>query len=251
MQFGIHTGLTLLAETKANKTYSASGPTVNMATRLERAAPPGGILISSDTYNYIRGVFLVEVLDPIRLRGSKEAMLTYLVRGAKPRAFRKSVPEVEGVETKLIGRDAELKVLTELMEGATEDQETQIVTVIGDAGMGKSRLLYELSEWEEKLPGDFWYFPAQAAPQTVNQPFGLMRALFVYRFDVQDSDPITTVQAKFEHGVSAFIEDNNREKAHLLAYLLGFPFPDSPYLRNQDHQQLIVQAQRVMLEYLR
>jgi class 3 adenylate cyclase len=254
MQIGLHTGVTLLTRTTTPPStsgggVSASGATVNMATRLERAAPAGSIVISAETYNYVRGVFLVEGLAPVRLRGGKEPVELYLVNGVKPRTFRQATPAVEGIETKLIGREAELKLLIEAMETAAEDEETQVVTLVAEAGLGKTRLLYELNEWEDKQEGDFWYFPAYTTPQMVNQPFGLFRELLSYRFEIQDSDSLTVAQDKFERGVAAFMGPNTGEQAHLMAHLLGITFPDSPYLRNKDPQQLNNLGQKYLTDF--
>lgn len=249
VQIGIHTGITLLTRNDEEGTYSASGPTVNMATRLERAAPAGGILISPETYRQVRGVFLVEGLAPVRFRGSKDAVEVYLVKGVKPRIFHRIVPAVEGLETRLVGREAELKLLIEAMETAMEDEETQVVTIVGEAGLGKSRLLYELSEWEEKLEGDFWYFPTHITSQMVNQPFAMFRELFSFRFEIQDSDSPAVVQEKVERGVARFMGPGTTEQAHVVAHLLGFTFPDSPYLQHRDPQQLNSLAQKYLIDF--
>jgi predicted ATPase/class 3 adenylate cyclase/tRNA A-37 threonylcarbamoyl transferase component Bud32 len=249
VQVGIHTGLTLLTRSQESGSYSASGPTVNMTARLEQSAPVGGILISPETYNYVRGVFLIEGLDPIRFRGRKQAVQLYLVKGVKPRTFRQTTPAVEGIDTRTIGREAELKQLIEALEMATEDEETQVVTVVSEAGLGKTRLLYELSEWEEKLEGDFFYFPTHTTPQMVHQPFALFRELFSFRFEIHDSDSLDVVQAKFEQGLAGFIGPDTTEQAHIIAHLLGFTFPDSPYLQNRDPQQLNSLAQKYLTDF--
>ena len=249
MQIGIHSGLALLTYNADSSMYNSSGTTVNTASRLERSSPAGGILISQDTYNNTRGVFLVEGLAPIRFRGSKEAIQVFLVKGTKARAFRSSVQSVEGIKTRTIGRDAELKQLTEAMEIAMEDHETQIITIVGEAGVGKSRLTFELEEWEEKLSTDFWYFPVHSSSQIMNQPFGLMREIFTYRFQIQDSDLLDVVQEKFETGIARFMGDDSAELAHLMAYLVGFTFPKSPYLKDRDPQQLNQQGQQAVIEF--
>ena len=71
--------------TIASAGVSASGPTISLAHRLERATPPGSILISHDTYRHVRGVFDVQAGDPLRVRGRRRLLQTYLVRSARPR----------------------------------------------------------------------------------------------------------------------------------------------------------------------
>jgi serine/threonine protein kinase/tetratricopeptide (TPR) repeat protein len=248
VQIGVHTGITLLIRSQESGVYRASGSTVNMAIRLERVVPVGSILISANTYNYVRGIFLVEGLEPVHFRGSRQAVPVYLVKGVKPRAFRQRIWAVEGVKPQLIGREAELKQLIEVMEIAME-AETQVVTIVGEAGLGKSRLLDELSEWEDKLDGDFWYFPVQTTPQMINRPFALFREMFSYRFEIQESDDLTQVQEKFERGLAGLMGPDTTEQAHVMAHLLGFTFPDSPYLQNRDPAQLSYLAQSYMIEF--
>src|SRR6185436_30396 len=90
---------------------TAMGDTVNVASRLEHLAPIGGVLISHDAYRTVRGVFDVRPLGEIELRGKRDAARVYLVEQAKPHAFRVATRGVEGVETRTVGRDEELRVL--------------------------------------------------------------------------------------------------------------------------------------------
>ena len=138
--------------------FSAIGDAVNLASRLKGAAPTGGVLISHDTYRHVRGVFAVLEQEPLQVKGKARPVHTYLVQQAKPRAFRMLTRGVAGIETRMVGRDAELLMLQNMFRDATEDAEVHVVTVVGDAGVGKSRLLYEFEKWIELLPEEIWYF---------------------------------------------------------------------------------------------
>ncbi len=232
MRVGLNTGAALLGAVGSNAEFTAMGDAVNVASRLEHAAPVGGILISHDTYLHVRGVFDVEPQEPLTLKGKKEPIQTYVVKRAKPRSFRIGTRGLD-IETKMVGRDAELKALQDGMESAFEDREAQLTTVVADAGMGKSRLLYEFTQWFELHPRQFWYFAGRASPETVNAPFGLLRDVFSQRYQVGDGDSTETVHAKFERGVAEFLKDDPRaaEKAHLIGRLLGFDFSASPHVQ--------------------
>jgi class 3 adenylate cyclase len=114
VRVGVNTGLVASGgETEADDTVM--GRAVNLAARLESAAPPGGLLISHFTYRHVRGVFDVDVLPPIRAKGFDKPVEVYLVKRAKPRSFRVLSRGVEGIETRMVGREAEMKYLQDAL----------------------------------------------------------------------------------------------------------------------------------------
>jgi ABC-type oligopeptide transport system substrate-binding subunit len=217
------------------------GDTVNLASRLEQKAPPGGILISHDTYRHVRGVFDVLAQEPLLVKGRAEAVQTYLVERAKPRPFHKPMRGVEGIETRMVGREAELKHLRDAFHTAMEDRELQVVTVVGEAGVGKSRLLHEFDTWSELLPEQFYYFKGRAAPEMQNLPYGLLRDLVAFRFEIQDSDPAAVVREKLEEGVAVALGEgeDSRRAAHLIGHLAGFRMQESRFLAGEEDAQAL------------
>ncbi|MEQ1919622.1 MAG: adenylate/guanylate cyclase domain-containing protein [Elusimicrobiota bacterium] len=194
MRVGVNTGAALLGAVGSNSEFTAMGDAVNIASRLEHASPIGGILISHDSYLHVRGLFDVESQEPLQVKGKKDSIQTYIVKRAKPRRFRLGTRGLD-IPTKMVGRDAEFKALQDGMETAFEDREAQMRTVVGDAGMGKSRLLYEFTQWFELHPRRFWYFAGRASPETIDAPYGLLRDLFSQRFEIGDGDAVSAVHA--------------------------------------------------------
>jgi predicted ATPase/class 3 adenylate cyclase len=201
VRVGINTGQ-IAAGGHTEREYTLGGHAVNLAARLESAAPPDGLLISHDTYRHVRGVFDVELLQPIPAKGFPDPLPVYLVRRAKARAFRVTARGVEGVETRMIGRQAELNFMQEALLTAIEDGEGQIITIVGEAGVGKSRLIYEFQNWFELLPQTIYLFTGRSQQESQNQPYALIRDMYAFRFQIQDSDPPDTVRHKFERGIT-------------------------------------------------
>lgn len=225
IRVGINTGQVLLGGgVEADR--SAMGMTINLARRMEENAPRGGLRIAHATYRHVRGIFDASEEPPIAVKGSDEPMRTYLITRAKSRALRIAIRGIEGVETRMVGRDAELQRLQDAFEGVVEDRLLAAVTVVGDAGLGKTRLLTELQNWVELQARVAWWFEARANLQHVAQPYGLLRDLFTWRFQILDSDDGADARRKFIEGVAPVL--GSQADAQLLGHLLNFDFSLAP-----------------------
>jgi class 3 adenylate cyclase len=164
IRVGIHTGLVVVGElgSDAKKEFTAIGDAVNVAARLQSAAPPGGILISHDTYQHVRGVFTVAPQPPLDVKGKPDPIQTYLVRRVKPRPFRTVTRGVAGVQTRTVGREREMERLQRAYLDAVENRRIVWTQLVGEAGVGKSRLLDDVREWVELRPEVVRLFRARA-----------------------------------------------------------------------------------------
>jgi hypothetical protein len=88
---------------------------------MEQTAPPGGLRISHDTYRHVRGVFDVEAQAPIEIKGITGPVRSYLVLRAKPRAFRVANRGLDGMDSPMFGRDAELARIAEVFRSVREE----------------------------------------------------------------------------------------------------------------------------------
>jgi len=225
---GVTSGPVLLERSDQSGTYTASGATIILATRMKEGAPAGAILIDHDTFTQVRGVFTIYSYGPLRIRGRRDPIDVYTVQHVKARAFRLKSRGIEGVETRMIGRENELRVLQEAFTLTIEDGETQVVTVVGEAGVGKSRLLFEFKSWSELHEQLFWIFEARATQPSMLQPYSLTRDLFSFRFQILDSDPLDVVHQKVVAGVAGFLGPGSEAKAELMGQLVGFDFSEYP-----------------------
>ncbi len=154
LRVGINTGTAVVAymgdAVKAE--YTAMGDTANVAARLQSLAQPGTVLISADTYRLVRGVFDVDGHGSVALKGKQEPVETYQVLGVKATPGPRR--GLEGLASPLVGRAAELDRLREAMKNL-RDGMGAVVTLVGEAGIGKSRLVAELREGTDAGVG--WY----------------------------------------------------------------------------------------------
>jgi class 3 adenylate cyclase/tetratricopeptide (TPR) repeat protein len=232
---GIHTGGVLLGG-GVDADGSIRGMAVNVAARMEQTAPAGALRISHDTYAQVRGLFEVDAQDAFTVKGLDTVVQTYLVRRAKPRQFRIRTRGVEGVATRMIGRGAELLSLQTAFMRLFDARKLAVVTVVADAGIGKSRLLYEFEAWSEARPEAFFLFRGRASPQTGTQAYGLLRDILAWRFQILDDDPIETARSKMEHGVMPLFEHDDgvdlaEAHAHLLGHLIGIEWSESRHIK--------------------
>jgi class 3 adenylate cyclase/tetratricopeptide (TPR) repeat protein len=230
VRVGVNTGLVAVGgQTEAEDTLMGSA--VNLAQRLENAAPVEGVLISYDTYRHVREVFDLEILEPVKFKGFDEPISMYRAVRAKPRTFRIPSRGVEGVETRMVGRVSELKILQDAFLSLLQEGEGSIITITGEAGIGKSRLLYEFQNWLE-FQKDIRFFQGRALQETQQSPFALLHEIFSFCFQIQDSDPLDRVHQKIEAGFCEILgrEKNAILRSHFIGQLLGFNFTNSPYL---------------------
>jgi len=140
LRIALHTGFVLQQPSSQHGKRTLAGQTLNIVQKIADLAAIGLILVTQSTYRQVIGVFDMFPQPAIRIRGHKELFEVYTVERARPRAFRLSTRGIEGIETKTIGRDAELKTLQESLLLTIEDRETQMITCVGDAGIGKEQV---------------------------------------------------------------------------------------------------------------
>src|SRR5499425_346853 len=123
--------------------YSAVGETTHLAARMEQAARPGTVLIAPATLHLVEGYVAVKALGPVPVKGLSEPVEVYEMSGIGPARTRLQAAARRGL-TRFVGRDAEMGVLRRSLERAGAGQ-GQVVAIVGEAGVGKSRLHWEFT----------------------------------------------------------------------------------------------------------
>jgi ABC-type oligopeptide transport system substrate-binding subunit/class 3 adenylate cyclase len=142
VRVGINTGLVVVGEIGSDLRveYTAMGDAINLAARMESAAEPGTVLITEDTHKLVAPLFETEALGPMQVRGKAEPISVHRVLAAK--AVPGKPRSIAGLESPLVGREAEFGALREALERLHAGV-GGIVTLVGEAGIGKSRLVAE------------------------------------------------------------------------------------------------------------
>jgi hypothetical protein len=142
------------------------GETANVAARVQGTAEPDTVLITAATQHLVAEMFVVEDCGPQPLKGMREPMTLYRV--VQPSGVRSRLDVAAGRPTRFVGREVELTTLVDRWERA-QDGEGQNVLVLGEARVGKSRLVYQLHEHLAGVP--YTWLECGATPCTEGTPF--------------------------------------------------------------------------------
>ena len=240
VRVGINTGLVVVGEVGSDLRveYTALGDAINVAARMEQAAQPGTVLITADTHRMVAPLCEFEDLGRIEVRGKSEPVGTYRVLRTKSEPGRER--GIEGLDSPMVGRDKEMERLLGLVADLRQGR-GQIVSLVGEAGLGKSRIIAELHHTltdhgllEEDGPsssgaagsvGLGWY-EGRSRSYESSTPYAPFVGLFnsFFRLDAADSDA-----GKYEKiilALNSMQPEGGLNAAPLIATILGVPVPE-------------------------
>jgi class 3 adenylate cyclase len=144
VRIGVNTGDALVSVDARAETGEAmvAGDVMNAGARLQSGAPPGGVLVSEATYRVTERAIEYREAEPVEAKGKAEPLQAWLA--VAPRS-RFGVDVFQTGRAQLVGRERELELLSSSLSRARAEREPQLVTLVGVPGIGKSRLVYELS----------------------------------------------------------------------------------------------------------
>jgi class 3 adenylate cyclase/tetratricopeptide (TPR) repeat protein len=201
MHSGINTGLVVTGEVDLEKgTHGITGDTINVASRLEGLAASGEILVGPATYAQTKAFFNFEHLEPAALKGKAEPLRIFKV--LSPRQVSRKIRLSCGLSTGLIGRKAEQARLENIFS-QLKDGQGNILSVCGNAGAGKSRLVEEFKAGLNLE--EIRWLEGHASAYTQNTPYSLFIDLLTRTFQIQEGDSAARVRDKVKDGIEGLV----------------------------------------------
>ena len=196
-----------------------TGDVVNTASRLQGVAPVGGIAVSEQTYRQTERVFDYERLEPVDVKGKAEALALWRPLQARAR-FGADVTRTH--TSPLIGRALEKSLLVGTFERSLEQRSCQLVTIVGEPGVGKSRLCAELFADVDERPELVTWRQGRCLPYGDGIAFWALGEIVKAECGILESDSPAEAEAKLERALPADDPDRPWLKARL-APLVGAP----------------------------
>jgi len=199
LRLGLNTGLVVVGRIgdDLRMDYTAVGDTTHLASRVQGLAEPGAILITDVTYRLVEGFIRSEALGPVPVKGRREPVQVYRVIGRRRGRTRLEVSVERGL-TELVGRERELAVLHECLARAKSGR-GQAVGIVGEPGVGKSRLLYEFRKSLDAERVTWLEGHCVAYGQTT--PYLPILGMLRTNFQIDEDDNPLQIQEKLRQGI--------------------------------------------------
>jgi class 3 adenylate cyclase/tetratricopeptide (TPR) repeat protein len=205
--------------------YTAVGQTTHLAARMEQLAPPGTTRLTEQTLRLVEGFVQVRSLGLVPVKGLAEALPIFELVGAAAARTRIQAAGARGL-TKFVGRDGELDQLRQAAEQARHGR-GQLVAVLGEPGVGKSRLFYEFSR--SHRAEDWLVLEASSVSYGKATPFLPLADLLRAYFRIDDRDDIRSIRAKVT-GVLLTLDRTLDDAVSAAMWLLDVLEPGDPFL---------------------
>jgi class 3 adenylate cyclase/tetratricopeptide (TPR) repeat protein len=212
--------------------YTAVGDTTNLASRMESLADPGSIVISKKTYKIVKDFFEFEPLGKVQVKGKDELQKTYQLIKAGEIETRIKASVIKGL-TKFVGRKNSMRTLMDAFE-RVQSGSGQIVGMVGEAGVGKSRLLFEFVRSVES--NDITYFEGRCIHYGETLPYYPFIEILKKYCGIEDTDGEDTYRQKLKDTILG-LDPAFEASLPFLEDLLSLKVEDKAYARMEPDQR--------------
>ncbi|HEX7976466.1 MAG TPA: adenylate/guanylate cyclase domain-containing protein [Anaerolineales bacterium] len=252
IHIGVNTGLVVSGKIGApgQQQYGVTGDAVNLASRLANLAEGGQIFAGPDTYRLTAPLFDFKMMEPTRIKGKAEPVPVYQLIGVQARPGRVRGLETRGVHSPLVGRQAELATASSCVDRLLRG-EGGILSIIGEAGLGKSRLVAELHAETLRRTGQP---PIWLEGQTLS--FGQMISYWPFKkilfhwAGISDQDGEEAAWLKLESSTRELFGEQAVDLLPFIASLLGMEVRDE-YVQRVQYLDNEAMGKQILLAMLR
>lgn len=235
MRIGIHSGIVVIGSlgNDLRVEFKAVGDTVNIASRIEGLAVPGATYVSEETFKLTEGFFRFEAVGPKNIKGKAGPIRIYRVIAPSTRKTRFDVSAERGL-TALVGRERELELLLDGFK-RVKSGKGQAFSIVADAGLGKSRLLYEFRK--AVANEDVTFLEGRCLSFSRNVAYHPVIDILKSNFDIQEDDGEEQIKEKLSNGLKAI----GAEESHCFPYLMELLSIDE---KNLDPKRISPESQK-------
>src|SRR6266545_654803 len=199
LRLGLNTGLVVVGRIgdDLRMDYTAIGDTTHLAARMQALAEPGTTLMTEATHRLVEGYIRSEVLGPVRVKGRSEPVTAFKLTGRRRGRTRLDVSAERGL-TQLVGREHEIHLLHECW-ARVKGGRGQVVGIVGDPGVGKSRLVYEFRKSLETERATWLEGHCVGYGQTT--PYLPLLEILRANFQIEEGDNQLQIREKLRQGI--------------------------------------------------
>jgi class 3 adenylate cyclase/tetratricopeptide (TPR) repeat protein len=182
----------------------ATGDVVNTAARLQTAGPVGAVVVGEATFRATRDVIVYDELESVAVKGKSEPLALW--HAMRPRG-RFGVDVERRADVPFVGREHELTLLKDAYTRALRESSLQLVTMTGEPGVGKTRLVSEFQSYVDAQPEIVWWRQGRCLPYGEGITFWALGEIVKAHVGILESDDPETARAKLHTAVEAVVED--------------------------------------------
>ena len=198
-----------------------AGDLVNTASRLQAAAAPGTVLVGEATMHAAAAAIAFAPAGEQLLRGKSAPVPAWVAKRVVAEVGGRN--RAEGLEAPFVGRDDELQMLKDLFHSTSRDRRPRLVSVVGSAGIGKSRLAWEFNKYMDGLVEEVWWHSGRSPAYGEGIPLWALGEMVRSRCGLLETDDEATTRAKVAGTLARFVpeEADRRWIEPALLALLG------------------------------